>query len=48
LGLYTFIDIYDKNGNVRQLPVTEIREKNDSYKIKLGFKKQKFTELVKV
>jgi len=32
----------------RQLPVTEIREKNDSYKIKLGFKKQKFTELVKV
>ena len=39
--------IYDKNGESKTLPISEIHMSNDSYKIKLGFKKTSFTEIIK-
>lgn len=47
LELYTMIEVHDKNGKVVIMPVAEISLTNDSYTIKLGFKKTLFTEIVK-
>jgi len=46
-ALYTIIKVYDKNGLMVEMPLTEIERNNDSYKVKLGFKKTKFTEIIK-
>lgn len=45
--LYTMIKVYDKNGLMVEMPLAEIERTNGNYKIKLGFKKTKFTEIVK-
>lgn len=45
--LYDFIDVYDSDGNMKTLPVSEITITQDSYKIKLGFKKTLLTEIIK-
>ncbi len=47
LDLYTMITVYDKNGVSKVLPVSEIEFTQDDYRIKLGFKKTKFTDIVK-
>lgn len=47
LELYTMIEVHDKNGKVVIMPVAEISLTNESYTIKLGFKKTLFTEIVK-
>jgi hypothetical protein len=41
------ITVYDSNGDSKELPVSEIRWTQDSYKVKLGFKKERFTDIVK-
>ena len=45
--LYTLFTIYDADKNVRILPVSEIKLNDGKYSIKLGFKKQLFTEIIK-
>jgi len=45
--LYTMIRVYDKNGLMVEMPLAEIERSNEGYKIKLGFKKTKFTEIIK-
>lgn len=47
LDLYTMIEVYDKAGTVVTMPLAEITITNDSYVVKLGFKKTLFTEIVK-
>lgn len=47
LKLYMFIKVYDKNGNFKTLPVSEIEMNNESHRVKLGFKKTLFTEVIK-
>jgi len=46
-GLYDMITVYDSNGDYKVLPVSEIRWSNKSYSVKLGFKKEKFTDIIK-
>jgi hypothetical protein len=46
-NLFDMITVYDSNGDSKELPVSEIRWTQDSYKIKLGFKKERFTDIVK-
>jgi hypothetical protein len=46
-NLYDMITVYDSNGDSKELPVSEIRWTQDSYKVKLGFKKERFTDIVK-
>jgi hypothetical protein len=46
-NLFDMITIYDSNGDSKELPVSEIRWTQDSYKVKLGFKKERFTDIVK-
>jgi len=46
-NLFDMITVYDSNGDLRELPVSEIKWTNKSYTVKLGFKKEKFTDLVK-
>ena len=45
--LYTMVKVYDKNGLMFEMPLAEIERSNEVYKIKLGFKKTKFTEIIK-
>lgn len=47
LELYDFIDVYDSNGDFKVLPVSEITYTQDTYKVKLGFKKILLTEIIK-
>lgn len=47
LELYTLINVYDKNGDHKQLPISEIDFSNDYFRIKLGFKKTLLTEVIK-
>lgn len=47
LDLYQMVTVYDKNGTSVVMPVSEIEISNDSYSVKLGFKKTLFTEVVK-
>jgi hypothetical protein len=46
-NLYDMITVYDSNGNSKELPVSEIRWTQDSYKVKLGFKIERLTDIVK-
>ena len=46
-NLFDMITVYDSNGDYKQLPVSEIIWTQDSYKVKLGFKKERFTDIVK-
>ena len=45
--LYTLITVYDKNGIAKELPVAEITITQDDYLVKLGFKKTRFTDIIK-
>lgn len=45
--LYTLFTVYDSIGVSKVLPVSEIQNNNGNIKIKLGFKKTLFTEIVK-
>jgi len=47
LELNTLINIYDKNNNIKQLPISEIYNNNGLIQIKLGFKKTLLTEIIK-
>ena len=47
LELYTKINVYDKNENMVQMPISEIQITGSDTKIKLGFKKTLFTEIIK-
>ena len=47
LGLYAQIDVTDKNGVTRKMPISEIQRNNKEIKVKLGFKKTLFTEIIK-
>jgi len=46
-NLYDMIKVYDKEGNFKILPVTQIKYTENSYKVKLGFKKTRFTDIIK-
>jgi len=47
LGLNAKITVYDKMNQVAILPISEIEIKNGVKKVKLGFKKTLFTEVIK-
>lgn len=47
LKLNELINVYDKNGSVKSLPISEIINNNGMLQIKLGFKKTLFTEIIK-
>jgi len=47
LNLYDFVKIYDDNGFYKEMPVSEIAMTNNLYRVKLGFKKTLFTEVIK-
>ena len=47
LVLYEMVTVYDANGDVRTLPVSEIEWTQDGYSVKLGFKKTLLTEIIK-
>lgn len=50
LELLQLVRVYDKNGDSKLLPVSEITVKhslNRTYKVKLGFKKELFTQIYK-
>ncbi len=46
-NLYDMITVYDANGDSKELPVSEIRWTQNSYRVKLGFKKERFTDIFK-
>lgn len=45
--LYEMVTVYDSEGTVKTIPVSEITWTESTYKVKLGFKKTLFTEIVK-
>jgi hypothetical protein len=47
LVLYEMVTVYDANQTEKLLPVSEIEWTQDSYKVKLGFKKTFLTEVIK-
>jgi len=47
LVLYEMVTVYDANGDVKTLPVSEIEWTQSGYKVKLGFKKTLLTEIIK-
>jgi len=47
LGLNAQIIVFDKMNNIATLPISEIQIKNGEKKVKLGFKKTRFTEVIK-
>lgn len=47
LELFQTVKIYDKNGDIKELPLSEIEISNYTYRVKLGFKKTLFTEVIK-
>lgn len=47
LELNTLVNIYDKNGEIKSMPVSEIINDNGLLQIKLGYKKTLFTEVIK-
>jgi hypothetical protein len=47
LGLNAQVTVYDKMNNTATLPISEIQIKNGEKKVKLGFKKTRFTEVIK-
>lgn len=46
-NLFDMITVHDSNGDSKELPVSEIRWTNRSYTVKLGFKKERFTDIMK-
>lgn len=46
LKLNDLVEVYDSENNLRTLPVAEITIRKEAYEVKLGFKKQLFTEIV--
>ena len=50
IELYTMIKVYEKQNNeikIKEFPVSEIQNNNGQISINLGFKKAKFTEIIK-
>jgi len=47
LTLYELVTVYDSEGTSKIVPVSEIEYTQNGYKVKLGFKKTLFTEIVK-
>lgn len=45
--LYKIINVYDKNGDFQTLPISEITITEKNTKVKLGFRKTLFTEVLK-
>lgn len=47
ITLNTMVNVYDSNGDIKSLPVSEITNNNGLLHVKLGYKKTLFTEVVK-